>query len=100
VELFFSQLADPKIGWYIGSVTKLNVHEAKTHLSRYLEKVEAGETLIICRYNVPIAEVRPIKPKAKPARVFGLDDGFGVSPEFFEDLPEDELRLWNGEGDD
>jgi antitoxin (DNA-binding transcriptional repressor) of toxin-antitoxin stability system len=68
--------------------------------SRYLDQVEAGETLIICRYNVPIAEVRPIKPKAKPARVFGLHDGFGVSPEFFEDLPEDELRLWNGEDDD
>ena len=81
-------------------MTKLNVHEAKTHLSRYLEKVESGETLIICRYNVPIAEVRPIKPKAKKPRVFGLHDGFGVSPKFFEPLPEDELRLWNGEGDD
>lgn len=93
-------VVDWEVGWYIGFVTKLNVHEAKTHLSRYLEKVEAGETLIICRYNVPIAEVRPIKPKAKPARVFGLyDDGSGVSPDFFEDLPEDELRLWNGEGD-
>ena len=81
-------------------MTKLNIHEAKTHLSRYLEQVEAGETLILCRYNVPIAEVRPIKRKAKPARVFGLYDGFGVSPEFFEPLPDDELRLWNGEGDD
>jgi antitoxin (DNA-binding transcriptional repressor) of toxin-antitoxin stability system len=100
VDQHFSLIANQQIGWYIGLVTKLNVHEAKTHLSRYLEKVEAGETLIICRYNVPIAEVRPIKPKAKPARMFGLDDGFGVSPEFFEPLPDDELRLWNGEGDD
>jgi antitoxin (DNA-binding transcriptional repressor) of toxin-antitoxin stability system len=81
-------------------VTKLNVHEAKTHLSRYLEQVEAGETVIICRYNVPIAELRPIKPKAKKARVFGLHDGFGVPESFFEPLPDDELRLWNGEGDD
>jgi prevent-host-death family protein len=81
-------------------MTKLNVHEAKTHLSRYLDRVEAGETLILCRHNRPIAEVRPLKPKKKPARVFGLDDGFGVSPKFFEPLPEEELRLWNGEGDD
>ena len=81
-------------------MTKLNVHEAKTHLSRYLDRVEAGETLILCRHNRPIAVVRPIKPKKKPARVFGLDDGFGVSPKFFEPLPDDELRLWNGEGDD
>lgn len=78
---------------------KLNVHEAKTHLSRYLNRVEAGETLILCRHNKPIAVVRPIKPHAKKKRVFGLDDGFGVSPTFFEDLPEDELRLWNCEGE-
>lgn len=81
-------------------MTRLNVHEAKTHLSRYLDRVEAGETLILCRHNKPIAEVRPIKPRAKRKRVFGIYDGFGVSPEFFEPMPEDELRLWNGEGDE
>lgn len=78
---------------------KVNVHEAKTHLSRYLDQVEAGETLILCRHNVPIAKVRPVKKKSKKKRVFGLDDGFGVSPSFFEPLSEDELRLWNGEGE-
>ena len=81
-------------------MTKLNVHEAKTHLSRYLDRVEAGETLILCRHNKPIAEVRPIQPRAKKKRVFGIYDGFGVSPEFFEPMPEDELRLWNGEADE
>ncbi len=80
-------------------MTKLNIHEAKTHLSRYLERVEAGETIILCRHNKPIAEIRPLQRKAKKKRVFGLDDGFGVSPAFFEDLTEDELRLWNGEGE-
>jgi prevent-host-death family protein len=78
-------------------VTKLNVHEAKTHLSRYLDRVEAGETLILCRHNKPIAEVRPIKPKPKKKRAFGIYEGFDISPEFFDPLPEDELRLWEGE---
>jgi prevent-host-death family protein len=78
-------------------VTKLNVHEAKTHLSRYLDRVEAGETLILCRHNKPIAEVRPIKPKAKKRRVFGIYEGFDIPPEAFEPLSEDELRLWEGE---
>ena len=78
-------------------MTKLNVHEAKTHLSRYLDRVEAGETLILCRHNKPIAVVRPVKPKAKKKRVFGIYEGFDVSPEFFDPLPEDELRLWEGE---
>jgi prevent-host-death family protein len=41
-------------------VIRLNVDEAKTHLSRYLKRVEAGETLVLCRRNRPIAEVRPI----------------------------------------
>ncbi len=81
-------------------MTKLNVHEAKTHLSRYLDRVEAGETIILCRHNKPIAEVRPIKSPAKRKRVFGVYEGFGVSPRFFEPLPEDELRLWNGEVDE
>ena len=85
---------------YNEGVIKVNVHEAKTHLSRYLARVEAGETIILCRHNRPIAEVRPIKEKAKPReRVFGIDDGFGVSPEFFGPLPDDILRIFNGEGE-
>lgn len=76
---------------------KVNVHEAKTHFSQYLKRVEAGETLVVCRHNVPVAEIRAVKRKKKSKRVFGIDDGFGVSPEFFEPLPDDELRLWNGE---
>ena len=37
---------------------KLNIHEAKTHLSRYLQELVAGETIVLCRRNVPIAEIR------------------------------------------
>ncbi len=39
---------------------RVNIHEAKTHLSKYLEKVAEGETIILCKRNVPIAEIRPI----------------------------------------
>jgi len=79
-------------------VFRVNVHEAKTRLSHYLDKVESGETMILCRYNQPVAEVRPVKTKAKRRkRVFGVDDGFGVSPEFFKPLPDDLLRLFHGE---
>lgn len=38
---------------------RLNIHEAKTHLSRYLPEIERGETVVLCRRNVPIAEIRP-----------------------------------------
>ena len=39
---------------------KISVLDAKTHFSRYLESVEGGDTVIICRHNKPIAELRPL----------------------------------------
>jgi prevent-host-death family protein len=77
---------------------RLNVHEAKTHLSRYLERVEKGETIILCRHNNPIAEIRPIEQSVTSQRVFGMDKGiFEVGPEFFEPLPDDLLAYFTGE---
>jgi antitoxin (DNA-binding transcriptional repressor) of toxin-antitoxin stability system len=50
---------------------KVNVQEAKTHRSRYLERVE-NETIVICRRNEPVAEIKPVRrPRAKP-RPLGL----------------------------
>lgn len=84
------------------TVITLNVHEAKTHLSRYLEKVEAGETIILCRHNKPIAELRPIASKAsRKKRKFGIDEGkFEVGPAFFEPLPADMQGHFDGKGGD
>lgn len=41
-------------------MTTININEAKTHLSRYTKRVKAGETIILCERNKPIAEIRPI----------------------------------------
>jgi prevent-host-death family protein len=81
-------------------MTRVNVQEAKTHLSQYLDRVEAGETIVLCRHNRPIAEVRPIRA-ARPPRKFGIDRGkVEVPPEFFEPLPDDILRYFTGENTD
>lgn len=41
---------------------KVNTHEAKTHLSKLLSRVEEeGETVLVCRNGTPIAEIRPIR---------------------------------------
>jgi len=75
------------------------VHEAKTHLSKYLSRVARGETIIVCRHNIPIAELRPVSRAGLARRPIGLDKGlFEVPPEFFEPLPPDLLALFNGEG--
>jgi prevent-host-death family protein len=82
-------------------MVKINIHEAKTHLSKYLERVEAGETIILCRHNKPIAEIRPVPPEPqRQPRVAGGSKGqFEVGPEFFEPLPEEIMRYFRGEGE-
>ncbi|MFO1372622.1 MAG: type II toxin-antitoxin system Phd/YefM family antitoxin [Candidatus Competibacteraceae bacterium] len=67
---------------------KLNIHEAKTHLSRYLPALEQGETLILCKRNIPIAEIRPLpKPRTLPRPIdLAADRGVELPPEFFEPL--------------
>lgn len=77
---------------------KLNVHEAKTHLSRYLARLtEEGEKIVLCKRNVPIAEIRPLKPARSERRPIGLAKGlFEVPAEFFEPLPEEMLDAFEG----
>jgi prevent-host-death family protein len=78
---------------------KLNIHEAKTHLSRYLELVEKGESITLCKRNVPIAEIRPLQKAKTGKRPIGLGKGdFTVTDKFFEPLAKDLLDLFNGGG--
>ncbi|MBW2569723.1 MAG: type II toxin-antitoxin system Phd/YefM family antitoxin [Deltaproteobacteria bacterium] len=76
---------------------RLNIHEAKTHLSKYLEELAGGETIILCKRNIPIAEIRPIRPHREYKRPIGLAKGeFEVTTEFFEPLPDEMLAAFNG----
>ena len=79
---------------------KLNIHEAKTHLSRYLKRILRGETILLCKRNVPIAEIRPIRAARTNARPIGLakeEHGeFRVPESFFEPLPEEILSGFEG----
>ncbi len=73
----------------------VNVHEAKTHLSRLLRQVAAGEEIVIARAGVPVARLVPVEPR--PRRVFGVDRGrFDVPEDFDAPLPEDVLRDFEG----
>lgn len=69
---------------------KVNIHDAKAHFSEYLDRLEKGETIIICRRNVPIAELRALPVVPAKARPVGLAKGkLKVPPSFFELLPEE-----------
>jgi antitoxin (DNA-binding transcriptional repressor) of toxin-antitoxin stability system len=83
---------------YFQPMIRLNMHEAKTHLSKYLARLKNGETIILCRRNVPIAEIRSLQPEEKRRRPVGLaKDRFQVPPEFYEPLPEELEKAWSGE---
>ena len=76
---------------------KLNIHEAKTHLSKYLERVAQGEIIILCKRNIPIAEIRPISQGCQTKRPIGLAKGkFEVPPDFFLPLPDDIIDSFHG----
>ena len=73
----------------------VNVHEAKTHLSRLLAQVEAGEEVIIARNGTPVARMVPARETGRPRP--DVFKGQVVVPEsFFDPLPEEELLLWEG----
>ncbi|MEZ4272084.1 MAG: type II toxin-antitoxin system Phd/YefM family antitoxin [Myxococcota bacterium] len=74
-------------------MTRVNVQEAKTHLSRLLTRVEAGEEIIIARAGRPIARLTSITPH--PARIPGSARGeFEVPDDFDDPLPEEILAAF------
>lgn len=72
----------------------VTIHEAKTNLSRLIEKACRGEEIIIARGHDPVVRLVPIAG-TKGRRKLGILKGkLIVGPEFFEPLPEDELDRW------
>jgi prevent-host-death family protein len=81
-------------------MTLVTVHQAKTNLSKLLADVEAGEEVVIARGSKPVAKLVPIEPDKPRRATAGVWKGrIGFDESFFDPLPEDELALWNGEGD-
>ena len=73
----------------------VNVHRAKTELSRLLARVEAGEDVVIARRGEPVA--RLVACKAGTGRQPDILKGKVVVPDsFFDPLPEEELEMWEG----
>lgn len=77
---------------------KLNINEAKTHLSEYVARVERGETVILCRRNQPVAELKPLQQRRTDARPIGLAAGeFEIPKAFFDPLPAELEAAFAGE---
>lgn len=69
----------------------VNIHEAKTHLSRLVERVQAGEEIIIAKAGRPAARLVPIEGGGRPVRIGGLKFRHPL-PDDFNTMFEEEIE--------
>ncbi|MDP1569945.1 MAG: type II toxin-antitoxin system prevent-host-death family antitoxin [Vicinamibacterales bacterium] len=75
----------------------VNINEAKARLSHYLALVAAGESVVICKHNRPVAELRAVAVARIARRPFGLAAGsFEVPDSFFEPLLDEDVDSFYG----
>lgn len=74
----------------------INVHAAKTQLSKLLERVEAGEEIVIARSGKPVARLAPLRGARRAARTPGLLAGrVHIAPDFDAPLPDEVLASFS-----
>lgn len=74
----------------------VNVHDAKTHLSKLLERVAKGEEIVIARSGKPVARLVPVDPCRKARTPGFLKGRIRIAADFDAPLPEDVLALFEG----
>jgi antitoxin (DNA-binding transcriptional repressor) of toxin-antitoxin stability system len=77
-------------------VKRVNIHDAKTNLSRYLAELSPGDALVLCNRNQPVAELRSLRSKVRRPRIGAAKGEFVVPDSFFEPLPAELLKAFRG----
>lgn len=72
----------------------VKIHHAKTHLSRLIQKACEGEEVIIARGDEPLVRLESLRAKRGQRKPGSLKGKLKVGREFFEPLPEQELKSW------
>ena len=80
----------------------VKIHEAKTNLSKLIARVEAGEEIVIARDDTPVVRMTAVEPKKRRPQFGALKGQLPNIPDefFFDPLPEEELRAWEGADDE
>lgn len=78
--------------------TTFNVHDAKTQLSKLMDRAHAGEEIVLAKAGAPWAKLVPLGEVAKPKRQPGGWPELANIPDsvWFDPMPEEELELWEG----
>lgn len=75
----------------------VNIHQAKTNLSRLLSRVELGEEIIISNRGIPVAKLVPFRTSSNRKGSLGIDQGrFVVPGDFNTPMPEENLAAFEG----
>lgn len=74
----------------------INIHEAKTHLSRLVDEVSAGEELTIAKAGKPLARLVPIRPAKRVRKPGFLKGKIRIAKDFDASLPSDLLDAFEG----
>lgn len=73
----------------------VNIHEAKTHFSRILRDVSAGEEVVISNYGRPVAKIVPIDSGGKKRKPGSAKGQISVKESFFDPMPDEFLEYFN-----
>jgi prevent-host-death family protein len=73
---------------------QVNVHEAKSRLSRLLELVEEGETVVIARHGHPVAELVPARQKGFPFGIASEEPLVTPGDDWWQAMSDDEAESW------
>jgi prevent-host-death family protein len=74
----------------------VNVHEAKTHFSRLLNRAQAGQEFVIAKAGRPVARLGPLARQGKKRRLGLLDGKFKVPDDFNAPLPDEVIAVFEG----
>ncbi|HTP29131.1 MAG TPA: type II toxin-antitoxin system Phd/YefM family antitoxin [Anaeromyxobacteraceae bacterium] len=76
---------------------QVNIHEAKTHLSRLIEEVETGgEEIVVVKAGKPVAKLCPIRAEGRRRKLGLLDGKFRIPDDFNAPLPDEILDAFSG----
>jgi len=76
----------------------VNMHEAKSQLSRLVEEVLAGNEVIIARAGKPLIKLVPYKPRSEPRKFGGYEKEIYIPPDF-DETDEEIVKLFEGKGE-
>jgi prevent-host-death family protein len=75
----------------------VNIHMAKTHLSRLVNEVAAGEEIVIAKAGKPVARLLPFEPRREPRQPGLMKGKIWISEDIADPLPEEIIAAFRGE---